>query len=384
MALTGDLRTIPFPEVLQLIARMGATGVLSVRRGQVEKKVYFRQGSICSSASNDPREFLGQYLLRMGLADEEQLFQALLKQEKERRPLGAILVEEGLLAPDELKKVLRQKAEETIYDLFFWEQGEFAFREEPLPPDLPVQLGLDVMGVLLEGARRADEWERIRQIIPSTRATFAPGETPPADVLEARVVSLASEGRTLAAMTFELHCSDFDAACLLASLVQRGVLKVNDPGSREGPGDTVGTVQKLLSQAKQAELAGRLEEAEQAYQAVLLINPVHMQARKALAALKERALTPVEGFPVPPPPRPAPEPIPLEGIPRLAVSLESLTNQELGPLEGFLLSRINGTWDVKSILKLCPQGPDAGMEVLQTLVQRGLVRIESKGGGQRT
>ncbi len=384
MALTGDLRTIPFPEVLQLIARMGATGVLSVRRGQVEKKVYFRQGTICSSASNDPREFLGQYLLHMGLVEEEQLFQALLKQEKERRPLGAILVEAGLLAPDDLEQVLRKKAEETIYDLFFWEEGEFAFKEEPVPLDLPVQLNLEVMGVLLEGARRADEWERIRQVIPSTRATFVPGEVPPADVFEARVVSLACEGRTLAAMTFELHCSNFDAASLLASLVQRGVLKVKDPGSPERPRDTVSTVQKLFAQAKQAELAGRLEEAEQAYQAVLLINPVHVQARKALAALKERALTPVDGFPIPPPPRPTPEPIPLDGIPRLAVSLESLTNQELGPLEGFLLSRINGTWDVKSILKLCPQGQDAGMAVLQSLVQRGLVRIESKGGGQRT
>jgi hypothetical protein len=103
MALAGDLRTIPFPEVLQLIARMGATGVLQVRRGEVEKSVYFKSGFICSSASNDPREFLGQYLLRMGLVDEEHLFQALLKQEEQRRPLGRILVEEGLLAPDDLE-----------------------------------------------------------------------------------------------------------------------------------------------------------------------------------------------------------------------------------------------------------------------------------------
>jgi len=375
MALAGDLRTIPFPEVLQLIARMGATGVLQVRRGEVEKSVYFKSGFICSSASNDPREFLGQYLLRMGLVDEEHLFQALLKQEEQRRPLGRILVEEGLLAPDDLEKVLRLKAEETIYDLFLWEQGEFSFREEPIPENLPVQLNLDVMGVLLEGARRADEWERMRQIVPSPRATFAPGDVPPADVFEARVVSLASEGRTLAGMTYELHCSDFEAASLLVSLVQRGVLKVKDPGVQERAGDTVGTVRKLLAQAKKAELEGRFADAEQAYEAVLLINPVHVQARKALLALRERALTPAQGFPFPPP---KPAPIPLDGIPKLAVSLESLTSQELDPLEGFLLSRINGTWDVKAILKLCPKGQEAGLEVLQSLVQKGLVRIETK------
>jgi len=378
MALRGDLRTIPFPEVLQLVSRMEATGVLKVRRHEVEKSVFFKKGMICSSASNDPREFLGQYLLRMGLVDEESLFQALLQQEKEEKPLGTILVEAGLLAPDDLQKVLRLKAEETIYDLFFWEEGEFAFTEEELPPNLPIVVNLEVMGVLLEGARRADEWERIRQVIPSNRATFAPGPVPPADILEARVVSLASEGKTVAGLTFELHCSDFEAASLLASLVQRGVLQVKDPGVKERPGDTVGTVRKLLAQAKHAELEGRFADAEQAYQAVLLINPIHVQARKALAGLRERALTPAQGFPFPPPARALPEPIALDGIPKLAVSPESLTALELDPQEGFLLSRINGAWDVKSILKLCPQGQDQGMEVLQRLVQKGIVRIERK------
>lgn len=378
MALTGDLRTLPFPEVIQLVARMGGTGVLRVRRGQVEKAVYFRKGAICSSSSNDPREFLGQYLLRMGLVDEEHLFQALLKQDQEHRPLGAILIELGLLAPDDLEKVLRQKAEETIYDLFLWDEGEFVFHEEPIPENLPVQLNLDVMGVLLEGARRSDEWERIRQVIPSPRTTFAPGPVPPADVTEARVVSLAAEGRTAAAISFELHCSDFDAFTLLASLVQKQVLQVKSPGAAERPGDTVGTVKKLLAKAKSAELAGRLEEAEEAYEAVLLINPVHVQARKALTALRERSLTPADpsAFNLPPlSPRPA-EVVPLDGVPRLAVDFSTVTRLELSPEEGYLLSRINGSWDVKSIVRLFPEGQAKALEILSQLEAKGLIRID--------
>lgn len=378
MALTGDLRTIPFPEVIQLVARMGGTGVLRVRRGHVEKSVFFRKGAICSSSSNDPREFLGQYLLRMGLVDEESLFQALLRQEQEHRPLGAILTESGLLAPDDLEKVLRQKAEETIYDLFLWEEGEFSFHEETIPENLWVQLNLDVMGVLMEGARRSDEWERIRQVIPSPRATFTPGRVPPQDVLEARVVSLAAEGRTAAAMSYELHCSDFEALTLLASLVQKNVLQVKDLGIAERPGDTVGTVKKLLAKARSAELAGRLEEAEEAYQAVLLINPVHMQARKALAALKERALTPSDptalNFP-PPAPDPA-EAVPLDGIPRLAVDATAAMQLDLTPEEGFLLSRINSTWDVKSIVRLFPEGQTKALEILSELEAKGIIRID--------
>jgi hypothetical protein len=245
----------------------------------------------------------------MGLVDEEHLFQALLKQEQEHRPLGAILIELGLLAPDDLEKVLRQKAEETIYDLFLWDEGEFVFHEEPIPESLPVQLNLDVMGVLLEGARRSDEWERIRQVIPSPRTTFAPGPVPPADVFEARVVSLASEGRTAAAMTFELHCSDFEAFSLLASLVQRNVLQVKNPGTAERPGDTVGTVKKLLAKAKSAELAGRLEEATEAYEAVLLITPCTCKPA--------RPSSPCANAPSPPPtPRPSTFPRFRRGQPR--------------------------------------------------------------------
>ncbi|MFN3412440.1 MAG: DUF4388 domain-containing protein [Thermoanaerobaculum sp.] len=378
MALTGDFRTLPFPEVIQLVARMEGTGVLRVRRGHVEKAVYFRRGTICSSSSNDPREFLGQYLLRMGLVDEERLFQALLKQEQEKRPLGAILIEQGLLAPDDLEKVLRQKAEETIYDLFLWEQGEFVFHEEPIPENLPVQLNLDVMGVLLEGARRSDEWERIRQLIPSPRATFTPGPIPPADVFEARVVSLAAEGRTAAAMTYELHCSDFEALTLLAELVQKKVLEVKDPGTAERPGDTVSTVKKLLAKAKSAELAGRLEEAEEAYQAVLLINPVHVQARKALVALRERSLTPADAsaFSIPAPSVPPAETMPLDSVPRLAADFSTITQLELSPEEGYLLSRINGSWDVKSIARLFPEGQNKALEILSQLEAKGLIRID--------
>ena len=31
-----------------------------------------------------------------------------------------------------------------------------------------------------------------------------------------------------------------------------------------------------------------------------------------------------------------------------------MTNQQIDPQEGFVLSRINGAWDVQAILSICP------------------------------
>ena len=41
-------------------------------------------------------------------------------------------------------------------------------------------------------------------------------------------------------------------------------------------------------------------------------------------------------------------------IPELAVPMRSLTQRTFSPHEGFVLSRINGQWDVKSIMKISP------------------------------
>jgi len=113
MSLTGRLRTMALPDVLQWLAMGRKTGTLVVERRSIQKKIIFRDGSIYSSWSNDPRESLGQFLLRQQLASEEQIFRALLRQEEHKGMLGSILVGDGILSEDDLRGTLGFKAEET-------------------------------------------------------------------------------------------------------------------------------------------------------------------------------------------------------------------------------------------------------------------------------
>ena len=50
--------------------------------------------------------------------------------------------------------------------------------------------------------------------------------------------------------------------------------------------------------------------------------------------------------------------VPLDKVPLLAVDLATLTRENFDPHEGFVLSRVNGEWDVQSILKLCPMAEE--------------------------
>src|SRR6185503_8970461 len=133
MSLSGNLRTMELSEILQWISSGHKTGTLHLERRSVQKKIVFRKGVIYTSWSNDPRESLGQFLVRDGWISEEQLFRALLQQEQEGSLLGAILVGTGILTEDALRRSLQLKAEETIYDLFLWPEGRFDFKEGELP-----------------------------------------------------------------------------------------------------------------------------------------------------------------------------------------------------------------------------------------------------------
>src|SRR5262245_33950341 len=103
--LTGNLRTMGLPEILQWISAGRKLGTLELQRGSIHKKILFSEGNIHSSWSNDPRESLGQFLIRSRQVSEEQLFKALLRQETQGKLLGSILIEEGIIQEEDLRRL---------------------------------------------------------------------------------------------------------------------------------------------------------------------------------------------------------------------------------------------------------------------------------------
>src|SRR5512142_2936027 len=244
MSLRGDLRTMALPDVLQWVASGHKTGTLHVERRSVQKRIILREGNIYSSWSNDPRESLGQFLIRMRLVTEEQLFRALLAQEERGRLLGSIMVADGILSEDDLRRALKAKAEETIFDLFLWPSGQFEFREGEFPENILITFESLVTPVILEGIRRVDEWHRIRTVFPNLETTFKVNAPPASavDPVEKQVLLLAAAGKSLAEMSLELRRSDFEPASLVYDLHGRGLLAVDQVRAETQATDPVGAI----------------------------------------------------------------------------------------------------------------------------------------------
>jgi hypothetical protein len=367
MGLSGNLRTMDLPEILQWISSGHKTGTLHLERRSIEKRIVFKGGVIHTSWSNDPRESLGQFLIRERLVTEEQLFRALLKQETEGRLLGTILIGEGRLNEDDLRRSLQAKAEETIYDLFLWPEGKFEFKDGEMPSNVSVFIDVDVTGVIMEGVRRVDEWQRIKEVLPSMSVTFRVmiGHPLLENPVEREAMKLASLDKSLAEISMELRRSEFETATVLFALHQRGLVQVDAVGKEAAAAaDLVGTIKDLLSVAQQRLTERRYDAALRAYEEVLSIDRLNQHAKKGLIAMmesrsKDRALRTV----------------PLDKVPVLLMDMVTLTRQNIDPQEGFVLSRVNGEWDVRSILKLCPMSEEDALLIFARLLERKVIRL---------
>jgi hypothetical protein len=366
MSLSGNLRTMPLPEILQWISMSVKTGTLHLSHRSIQKRIIFQDGEIFSSWSNDPRESLGQFLIRDNRITEEQLFRALLRQEGEGRLLGSILVSDGVVSEEDLTRSLRTKAEETIYDLFHWPEGQFEFKDGEFPAGFQFSIRLAVNAVLLEGIRRVDEWARIRRVFPTMQTSFGRGAAADAveDATESRVLELVVAGKTLAEIGLEIRRSDFVTAALLFDLYARDIVCVASTGGDNASADPVGAIQALLARAYQKLQEKRYDAAARSYEEVLSLDRLNQNAKKGLLAVVEARDRDRAG-----------RGVPLDKIPVLTMSMVALTQERFDPHEGFVLSRINGEWEVRSILKVCPMAEDEALRIFARLLERNVIAL---------
>ena len=69
--------------------------------------------------------------------------------------------------------------------------------------------------------------------------------------------------------------------------------------------------------------------------------------------------------------------IPLDGIPVLVGSLANLSNQALSPQEGFLVSRLDGNYSVRSILKITPIPELDARRALKNMKDKGIIAFKA-------
>jgi hypothetical protein len=368
VSLSGNIETMPLPDVLQFIGLGKKTGVLRVVHGRAEKKLSFEGGTAVCCSSNNPKEYLGQHLLARTAIGEADLERAFRRQAREGRPLGEILVEAGLISPEELDRVLRRKIEDSMYELFAWQAGDFSFAEGELEPgSVPVRVQLSWESLLMEGARRTDELARIRTLIPSDgvrliarRERFPEGF--PRSGGDRKLVALVERGFSVAQVLTRFHLSDFDILDRLATLCREGLFEVvagSDEAQDAGDGPDRN---ELLAEGSRLLAEGRFLEAIASFRSgTQRFAGDHSFADALATAEAQLAARYADADRV---------------VPELAIGLEELTTIELDAQQGFVISRVNGQWSLRSIAQICPFAEAEVLGIFAELERRGLIRVQ--------
>ncbi len=370
MGLSGNLRTIPVPELLQLLAAGPATGTLIVSNGVVERRIYFRGGQLIAAASSDPREYLGHFLVSHGFITEAQLSAAMTQQELTRVMLGKILVDKGHISVDDLESMLELKSREGIYDLFTWRDGEFRFIDGQLPDYEMVPLSIGVTNLILDAMVRIDEWNAIRKLIPSvdTVPVMVGGPLDASDVSpgERTVIAAVDDDRSVAEICLHTHSSEYFVSNVLLRLVETGRLKLVRPRRLEAS-DLLKAADStaLAAQAWKHFETGDYQHAMRHARAAATLEPDNAEVRKDVMRLEQALRERLDAEGVKP-----------DKVPRVLVQTAELTALNLSPEEGFVLTRIDGRSTVGAILKVTPVAILDAMLVFHRLLLAGHIKLD--------
>jgi hypothetical protein len=233
MALVGNIRDFGLSDFLYLVDRGYKTGGLHLNHDAEQALLFFDKGKLVMAARSDDDQ-RAELLVRLGLLNADQLADARGRLSNSAS-LTQLLVDDQIIARDQLQSALQLHVEEAVYGLFGWPEGEFRFEQGQKPePDAPTMpTPVPVENLIMEGVRRIDEWGRIKDRIPSTdmivRFIDQPGEKAKGVKLapeEWRVFARINGKDSLADIAQKTNLVDFDVCRIVYGFLTAGLVEV--------------------------------------------------------------------------------------------------------------------------------------------------------------
>ncbi len=180
MALQGSLSELPLPDVIQLVSVSGKTGAFEIQGEQETGKIYLREGQIVDAV------------------------------------------------------VGRLRGDSAVYEMAIWSQGNFSFN--PGEETDQVTVHISNANLMMEAARRLDEWRVLSRKIPSLDLVpyFTPRDQGTDQVTlspqEWILVTRIDGEHSIEEMASELKWSAFDVSKLLFGMITSGLVALCSPG----------------------------------------------------------------------------------------------------------------------------------------------------------
>lgn len=359
------------PELLQWAKFGRKTGAIVLERKGIVKKIFLEDGLLVAGSSNDPKEYLGQVLLCFGWISEQELKEAFQMQKARKQLLGKLLVDSYGVKAENIEKALRIKIEETVYDIFLWEEGKFIYSDgiAQITKHDRLDSAITIDHVLLEGARRVDEWKEFKKEFPNDEVIF--GKNPAvkglgefADNLIFQKIYAAIDGkRSIRRVLLETRAPEYRGVEAFAKLywnktilpLKKSVERAEAPSAKPD---------SLLQEAIQQFKTNDFENSYRLIDEFVLNDPSHEEGQTLFKVVREAYLAKLY------------ELIPPESVPEICIDLSELNEKIFTSLEGFLASRINGHWDIKSLIMISPLPDLESLKILKRFLDEGVIRLK--------
>ena len=144
----GLLSKIPILKLLLIIFEEELTGILYVKRSDIVKALYFRNGEFVWASSNSELDKIENILVSKGLV-KSIIIEELKKENKIVKPIGKLLLERGIITLGEFIKFTKEQLENIIISVLKWREGEYRYVKEP-PPDNQFNLDFSIMNFVFK------------------------------------------------------------------------------------------------------------------------------------------------------------------------------------------------------------------------------------------
>lgn len=288
MALKGDLASVDLAQVFQMLALNKKAGLLSIQSPRLWKVLHFGpRGVTLYFNQHSMLEKCLRALLRRGSLLPRTLEEVREHAATQGADLMQTLQAGGFIDPAELESLMAVEIEEEIHELFFCRDARFEFHEgidrlEELEGVVDERFSINADSIVMEAARRIDEWSYISERIPSQQAVMdrsaAVYDEEDAESTNRIVYDLVDGRRSIARIVELSGQSSFVVSKALAQLLDSGHV---EPLPAES----------LIEVGNQCLTEGRLPEAinlfEQSVASGVGMPEVHSLAASAYESARE-------------------------------------------------------------------------------------------------
>jgi hypothetical protein len=246
MGMKGELGTFNIAEILQFIGSQEKSGVLQLSSKGRTATLCFDCGRIISA--KDRREGMRDpfvsYLLENEVLTPQEVSKVLELKEKDNRDPFEILVSERLVDEERLEELVARYTQEIVVDIIKWEGGKYEFSgtTEGFPKE-SIFHPMRLEPILMEAVRRKDEVEEISRFLPSfdTRLRVAePGiRDLPLEEDELTILQLVDGKRTIEQTLEDSDREELETLDILEKLFALGIVSIAEDVAQGHTGNKV-------------------------------------------------------------------------------------------------------------------------------------------------